>query len=910
MENQLISKSYYHTYTDGINNVEPIKILGELYNEEQQNEMPELSYIRFAQGEVYYFYQDFESAIFKWENVSNELKPWAQKNIADAHVKMNLLAIAEDYYNSVETDSDVLKTEVLLQLFSLYTQLGKYAKAVNSIKQAVDINPDYPQVTDTARGFFEEQEDWENAVELAANEAKRTESLLWFKILEEYVEQGHTSSIHPNYFSEVLTILYHVDHNRFESITTTLWNSYKQNDLYFSWLEEINNLLLSVDPEPSYVWSKLSDQYKITYFELLNGNYLIEEFAYLMPTHLTNWMKTATASNAVIASSAVLTWNEIYPSSIEASTIDKAESLVSQSARYQHGMEDGVTLFKSIMGWAEKEGLSSDKRYQWLINELQDLNHYHLMITGTEATGKATFVNTILEEELSEETSNATVLYKDADNAKIKAITQEEERSISEHHDFKEAALAGQSLISCRMPVSFLNNHKLALIDSPALTGQNEFRSQANQYLKLADGLLFVINADSNLTSNELDTAVKIKEQAPDLPIHFLLCSKIERHTAIERTNKISTRINSYFSNAKVFTFFVEEGKNNQIDEFSAFIKSIKNERYIEDNRTASILYYIKKSMDFLLDKREEAEISLRDRIEWNEEIVTKLKGAQNQLRDIEENSAKVIKNAYSKIIEKWRQDLKTKLPILIQQSAEVVKKDSDLSKIHSELNHEINKRTNQYIEDTVLPDLYVDLQRWIENSENELKESQTYLREMCESFNHLYGEEKISFECDSRVLNDWNRDIDRMTRRNIQLTETTFISHYASSEVLWKGAGKLVDTLLKNKEILHDKFKQYIKGKDYSKTIKSVIDEFMQQFEIFEKSIERDINMFFADPDNVLRETLSETYDEIESNKANLNDMQKKPELYRNPITLFEIKLRQLEWIATANQLIYEKNR
>lgn len=674
MEKQLISKSYYHTFIEGINNVEPIKILGELYKQEQQNEMPELSYIRFAQGEVYFLNQDFETAIFKWENVSNELKPWAQKNIADAHVEMNLLAIAEDYYNAVETDSEVLETEVLLQLFSLYIQLDDHPKAVDAIKQAVELNPDYSDVTDMARVFFEDQQDWDNAVELAVNEAKRTESLSWFVTLEEYVEDGHTAHIHPSYFSEVILPLYHIDQNRFESLATALWNSYQQNDLYFTWLEEINNLLVVQEPERSNTWSKLSNQFRVTYFELMNGKYLIHEFSYLIPTYLTNWMKLATASDAIIASSAVLSWNEIYPANLEASTINMAEGLLNQSDRYQEGIKDGVELYESVMKWADAEGLIVDKRNQWIISELQDLHQYHLMITGTETSGKGVFINTVLEEELSEEAANATVLYKDADNAKIHAITDEEERMIAEHNDFKETIKKEQTFISCRMPVSFLNENKLSLIDAPDLTNQDKFRSKANHYLNLADGLLFVINTDSNLTSNELDQAVKIKDQIPDLPIHFILCkseSNLDSQVAMERTEAMINRIHAYFPNAKAFTFSANEGRKNQMDQFSAFIQTIKNGHNIEEGRTASILYYIKKSIEFLLDRREEEEYSLMNKVEWNEEVVTKLKGAQHQLHDIEENSDQVINKSYNKIIEKWRQDLTMKLQELIRNSAD-----------------------------------------------------------------------------------------------------------------------------------------------------------------------------------------------------------------------------------------------
>lgn len=912
MEKQLISKSYYHTFIEGIKDADPIKTLGELYIDEQQNEMPDLSYIRFAQGEVYYLCKDFEAAIFKWENVSNELKPWAQKNIADAHANMNLLAIAEDYYNEVETESDVLKTEVLLQLFSLYIQLGKHAKAVDSIKNAVELNPDYPDVTNVARVFFEDQQDWDNAVDLAVNESMRTKSLSWFVVLEEYVEQGHTKEILPNYFSEVLMTLYNIDQNHFESLSTALWNSYKQNDLYFPWLEEINNLLLSIEPGRSGVWSKLSNLFRLTYFELMNGKFLIREFSYLIPSHLTNWMKISTSSDAVIASSAVLAWSEIYPSDIEASIISEAESLLSRSARYQDGIEDGFKLFKSIMEWAEGEGLLLDKRYEWIVQELQDLNQYHLMITGTETSGKSSFVNTLLDEELSEDPANATVLYKDADNAQIHAITNEGERSIAEHNDFKESIKKQETFISCKMPVSFLNENKLTLIDTPGLTDQDQFRSDGNQYLYLADSLLFVLNADSNLTGNELDMAVRIKEQAPDLPIHFLLC-KMDRNTdsqeAMVRTEKIIARIDSYFSNAKAFTFSTNAERKNQINDFSAFTKSMMDGHSLEEERTAKILYYIKKSIQLLLEKREEVEYSLMDNIEWNEEMVTKLKGAQNQLCDIEENTVQVIKKSYSKIIEECRQDLTIKIPELIRKSSEVVNEDSDFGKIHMELNDKINKRINNYIEEAVLPDLYVELQKWIENSERELNDSQAYLDEMSESFNHLYGKEKIYFECDSKVLYDWHRDMDRMTRGNIQLTKATFISQFTISQFLWKSAGKLMGALSKNTETLHDKYKQYIEGKDYSKTVEIIIDEFMQQFELFEKSLERDINIFFTDPDKVLNAILAETYDEIEENKGVLSDMRKRPELHRNPITLFEIKLRQYEWMTIEDERIYKNS-
>lgn len=79
-EELLIDKLYYkNTFMKEDEFEHPIRVLGEAYLAEQQNELAELSYIRFAQGEVYFHNKDFESAIFKWENIENELEPWAKK---------------------------------------------------------------------------------------------------------------------------------------------------------------------------------------------------------------------------------------------------------------------------------------------------------------------------------------------------------------------------------------------------------------------------------------------------------------------------------------------------------------------------------------------------------------------------------------------------------------------------------------------------------------------------------------------------------------------------------------------------------------------------------------------------------------------------------------------------------------
>lgn len=79
IEKQLIQKVYYETFLTEQDSVQSPQVLGEAYVNEAENEFSNIANIRFAQGEVYYHHKDFETAIFKWEKVNNDLSLWAKK---------------------------------------------------------------------------------------------------------------------------------------------------------------------------------------------------------------------------------------------------------------------------------------------------------------------------------------------------------------------------------------------------------------------------------------------------------------------------------------------------------------------------------------------------------------------------------------------------------------------------------------------------------------------------------------------------------------------------------------------------------------------------------------------------------------------------------------------------------------
>src|SRR5699024_1501460 len=108
---------------------------------------------------------------------------------------------------------------------------------------------DYPHVTENARIYFEDIEEWDHAIELVMNEALRTKSTFWMDILAGYVERGLTVTYEPAYFSELLEALYHLDRVRFERFVEILWQSYRKSNVYLEWIDVLNASLHEMESD-------------------------------------------------------------------------------------------------------------------------------------------------------------------------------------------------------------------------------------------------------------------------------------------------------------------------------------------------------------------------------------------------------------------------------------------------------------------------------------------------------------------------------------------------------------------------------------------------------------------------------------------------------------------------------------
>lgn len=908
-EDQLIEKSYYETLIQEGNAAHPLQILSEALLAEQKNDVPELSSIRFAQGEVYFNSKDYESAIFKWEMVTNDLAAWAKKNMADAYFELGTYDSAEEIYKSIESDSIILNTEVGLQLFTLYIEAGKIEMADKTIKKAVKLNPDDHNVTEVARSFFEGQRDWGSAVELANNEAVRTGSLTWYGILQSYVTRGVTKNMEPPYFYEALHKLYAIDTAQFEQFAVSLWNSYKDEPAYMQWVRGFNDLLQDMNLESRPAWKDLSDLYQTAYFDLINGKNLLKPLLGVIPGLLRNWLHITDGKHALMASAAVLSWNDNFPSTFSQTDVEEAENLLVHSQNNRNGLEDGVRLFEAIDEWAEQNNLSVSHRYKWIIDEVLDLENHHVLIAGTSGSGKSSFIHSLLGEEIIDQPTSTVMMYKDAEEESISEISNSSIRPIEmnqlEERVTSRALVDGEPrLIDYRMPNTFLKNNQISIMDTPGFSIANNKTQEVNRYLQMVDSLLFVLDVNDPFTTREKDIVMMIKEQVPDLKIHFVLNKMDLVHNdqeAIRIVDEAWSRINPYLPNAKIFAHSSYYRGTRQHEDFAEFIQSNLMNSDLVRERNGKLLYFVRQTISSLLEQRMERETSLSQSIEWHEDLLAKLKGAVNQLDDLEKEKASVIRKSFRLRKEEIRREVVASIPNILRKSKDLVNEDSDFRRVHVELNEKMNQRVQDYLQTDILTKYYHSMQEWIREADVELTESQDYLTEMANGFNAIYKEDKIKLVCDSRVLDDWRRDANRMTSA-VQMDTVNILLRFTPQQLLLKSAGRLFGSIA-NKNLMYNKYVNLIETQDYTEIAETIADKFLLQFDMFEKSINRDIAMFFTEPKAELNGTIAETEEKIADDNALLEKMKSKPEVYRDPLKLFEIKLRSYEWILLADK-------
>ncbi len=380
MEKQeaLVQKMYYRYVLNEEEQQYPVKQLGQKMTEAAEDESL-LAEIRFGQGEIYYHYGDVEAAIYKWEHVTGDIKPWAFKNIGDAYYDLGWFDQAKETYTGVETEELTLQSELTLQLLSISAEEKDRGMVYEYLNKVLDINPDYPGVTELARTLYEDYADWHKAVDLSVKEGERTGESSWYAHLLNYVRNGHTTTFTPEYFEKPARLLAELDHSLFQELIGELTEAYRNTDKYLYWIGTMNSIFGSLELEQYSGWEMMAALHHDVYLDLTDGAYLEEEMETLMPELLRHWELLASGQNTVLALAAQSAWEEVFP---------EKESVITGAGAEQYNPElaagEMVRLLEAVLSWTESESLDTELIFDPLEREIGSLEGMQDLLDRSE----------------------------------------------------------------------------------------------------------------------------------------------------------------------------------------------------------------------------------------------------------------------------------------------------------------------------------------------------------------------------------------------------------------------------------------------------------------------------------------------------------------------------------------------
>lgn len=882
----MINKTYYRTILDEDSLSHPVKALGDAFFKEQSEEGSNLASLRFAQGEVYYYHKDLEAAIHKWQNINNELEPWAKKNIGDAYYELGWLGEAEKMYTSIKSDDPMLTVEVALQLVSLNEETNNKDRVYQFIRAAMSADPDYPNVTTIARTIYEGKQDWKNAVELAAEEAMRTENLHWFETLNGYVQKGHTSQFSPTYFEHVLVRLYELDQPLFSELTKSLWHHYQESLAYLSWIELINQIFASLDLTSMGERRIIVDLHHESYLELMKGNYLVKELRPILPGLLVNWLHLSPERDTLFPATAILAWNDIFPSTIELSHLQKAESIV-QQLRTDVPLDDVYDLLQTLLDWAETNEINIGYKKEWLISQMTERDKKHLFITGVSRRGKSTVMNSILDETLfGEEAFTLFVHSSENDQAEMTEITDEGSHVVDDI-----TTLTENTLVDLKWPSQHLKEIGCSLVSSPDFSQYVSQEKDRFEYSNVVDGILYIIDGESSMMDKAIFEAETIANKVKHVPVHFVL-----NNVGNLEEEELKQALKALFPDAQFYSYSSDRSSESLVDFIN--VHYTFRTTTTEQVSRAKLLYFIRESLTHLLDQRVSRVKALESNIEFQEEIQEKLKELENELLDMREEKSNIITSTYRLKKEELKSKIWKDIPELLRGCASEISEESDYKTLHDELDLLMNSKIQDYIEKSVIPQFQTSLQGWITDTHEEMKETELFLMSKNQWFNDRYNEEKVKLSCDFVIFKDWKRDINRMTNR-MEIDDINFMNQLKPTQFLLKSAGKLFGNIQQNKQLLFKQYQKFIENDKFEDVTGIIINKIFLEFDLFEKALKSDMKMSFQESvDQVINHKVEADF-EINKAKEKLEEMRKSPEYFHDPLRIFEVRLLQYEMMS-----------
>lgn len=882
--------------------------LNENKTEEERN------IIRFTQGEQYYHMGDYEAAIFKWEKAEESpLSHWSLKNIGDAYRQDGRYDKAEEYYHKVvmKNSSDTLYMETLLALFDLYISLNKLDLALKVLKETVKTEPDYKNVSVQALDIYEEHQLWNEAAFLIINEVSRTGTQFWIWKFTEYIDEWRLQDIKPEELMSVLPVIMENEDSLVNEVIEKLWSGYKGTEYYLDWLKAFHFNFPSFKDEGSN-WSVIGEICSTEFQSLLLSDYEMDEIIQLIPQYLVNWWSMAEKERRSIRGF-ILAWEEVYSYSFEDDFLVEVRDYQIQANEKAIPLSFIPQSLTRFMDWLKEEAFTIPPTLRWELEYLGDYGTLHLVITGTFSNGKSSIINSLLGEDVLETevlpTTSAMIVLSSGAHHEMIWLRENEWKPLTSMDEFKAITTidhqTGKSthtkgFIHYQLPNLFLEKNKLKVIDSPGYNDEQDEENKVLDYLNLGDGILFVLNARTPFTKEEMKKLTEIMDKQ-SLPLHFIL-NKIdiaededEKEEIIEDTQK---KVRKYFKGAKVQPFSSYKDTEVYKTELLTFVEenfrggtSYLAERTLKlTSKFIEALDYVKK--EDLVKREKEYNASIKNRI-WAISTIFKEKQetvdyftelGNDLLKELQEIKGSFIKSVWEKV------------PQRMVHAARILSPDSDLHTIHLQLNQCMNQELSLCWESELKPNILQMLQVW----QNSLGTKQLRMNVEHNKFLEMMSD-LTKGEISTKLSNDLTLASlfsNLSTLAQCSLSPVMILPAISPMRLL-TGVQKLIGN--SSQSFFYTRYKNYLENNSYEEAVQEVFNQVLPFFEHIEEAIGENIKQI----EGILtKETEAEIVNLRNKNKneaAQLNSYLSNIEKYKQQLNLFLFAAKSgREWQGT----------
>lgn len=739
----LILKSY-HKWLIKYDYIEPLNFNSsnqaiEFYFLEQVNLNQALPEVYYSLGEIYFLQQDWITAKYYWSLVSesSKLGDWARMNLAEMTILDNKFSNCENVQEAIDTfqsfaksNDQIIKAESLWNLYTTYVNMNKVNTADRYLVDLIKYMPDYRMVNKKYVARLKALSDAGEALKFCCDEYLRTKDRYWASELIYFLKRINLKtadvSISFETFQNILRqLIKHFEYEEWckiigliaekvdleeeqsiELLKEILSGLEKLSENNFYKVQELKEMSTYVEKiylkyDGTYMTFETRKNIEIPLFYncLLLGKYFkVVPFHYECSNRLQAWYTVSKEKNFTMANEIIELIKRPYINPQYLQRVDPIPNAYPWNEIIFH-LEGIAERFD--LRFYEKERLMWKGHYPF----------YSLFITGIFSTGKSTMINKILGERILKTkilpTTASLIWLKPGEQIRYEKIEFNSEIDFVEITEdlFHSSTTFGEKeeisipYSQVTLPADFLEEHSLSLVDTPGFEDLNNGDSEnlLNQ-MRLADGLIFLLDATRPLTSQESNYIQKINHVIQPEKINFVInkidsVDKDELQEVYDYVLKALGKILNYTPRILMYS-----NKETDLRELTNFIKEEipKDLFQLHFNHYGKIVGDQVSSWKNMLNKEIDNLQGSHQRICQTKDYISEL----NEELGAETNEVKsFIKNSLSNVKEKLETTIKNDLSNLIRsKKRSMATMFSDPDTIRANINERYKDVINNWI--------------------------------------------------------------------------------------------------------------------------------------------------------------------------------------------------------------------